>query len=120
MWEVFFNTYNKNPDIEARSAGTAIKWDGKINPKVKDLLNKHGIDIENQERVYEPKVITEEMVQNAELVFTMGCMDGDMIWERPVDYDFGLNDPARDDTDVDVMFASFETQIQQFLEKYNS
>jgi len=120
MWEVYFNTYNKNPEIEARSAGTAIKWDGKINPKVVDLLLKHGIDIHNQDKVYEPKMLTPEMSQNAELVFTMGCMDGDMIWNRQVDYDFWLDDPARDDTDIEAMFASFESQIQQFLEKYNS
>jgi len=120
MWEVYFNTYNKNPDIEARSAGTALKWDGKINPKVVELLLKRGIDILNQDKTYEPKVLTPDMSKNAELVFTMGCMDGDMIWNRQVDYDFGLNDPARDDTDIDAMFASFESQIQQFLEKYNS
>jgi len=118
--EVYFNTHNKNPDIEARSAGTALKWDGKINPKVVELLLKHGIDLHSQDRTYEPKMLTPEMSRDAEEVFTMGCMDGDMVWDRPVDFDFWLDDPALDTTDVDAMFADFESKIGPILKKYNS
>jgi len=120
MWEVYFNTHNKNPDIEARSAGTGLKWDGKINPKVVDLLLRNGIDILNQDRVYEPKMLTQEMVLWAEELFTMGCMDECIVWERKTDYDFWLDDPAKDETDVDAVFEDFKLKIKPFLAKYNS
>ncbi len=121
--EVYFNTHNTNPDIEARSCGTGLKWDGKINPKVVELLKKNRIDIFTQERKYEPKIITREMVDGAESIYTMGCMctdeNGvDMIW-RKVDHDFCLDDPARDDTNVDAMFEKFISQIESILKKYN-
>ncbi|MDA9128943.1 low molecular weight phosphatase family protein [Candidatus Gracilibacteria bacterium] len=122
MAELYFNTHNANPDIEAKSCGTAIKGDKKINPKIVELLFKKGIDIHNQDRKYTPKMITREMLENAEQVFTMGCLctDGDILTESQVDYDFCLDDPAKDDTDIDAMFEKFQTQIGPVLKKYNS
>jgi protein-tyrosine-phosphatase len=63
MAEVYFNTYNKNADIEARSAGTAIKRNGEINPRIITILADNDIDILDQDRVYEPKKITKEMIE---------------------------------------------------------
>ena len=120
MWEVYFNTYNKNPDVEARSAGTALKWDGKINPKVVDVLLKNSIDIHNQDKKYKPKMLTPDMSENAEEVFTMGCMDWCMVGDRKIDFDFWLDDPARDDTDIDSIFADFKMKMEPILKKYNS
>ena len=122
MAEVYFNTHNSNPDIEAKSCGTAIKWDGKINPRVVDLLLKKGIDIHDQYKKYIPKMITEDMLEQAEEVFTMWCLctDGDILTESQVDYDFCLDDPANNDTDIDAMFEDFQSQITPILEKYNS
>jgi arsenate reductase len=120
MAEVYFNIYNKNPDIEARSAWTAIKWDGKINPRVVTLLDDNGIDIFNQDKIYQPKKVTEEMIEWALEVYTMWCMDGCMVWERKIDYDFSLDDPARDDTDVNAMFEDFKKKIDPILRKFNT
>ena len=62
MAEVYFNTYNKNSDIEARSAGTALQWDGKINPKIVTLLDDNDIDIFNQDKIYQPKKVKIQLI----------------------------------------------------------
>ena len=121
LGEVYFNTHNKNDDIEASSAGTAIKWDGKINAKIVDLLDENWIDIFNQDKIYQPKKVTQEMVDWAEAVYTMWCMDGKCgFLNRKIDYDFALDDPARDDTDVEAMFEDFKKKIEPILKKFNN
>jgi len=121
MAEVYFNTYNKNSDIEARSAGTALQWDGKINPKIVTLLDDNDIDIFNQDKIYQPKKVTQEMLEWAEAVYTMWCMDGECSFlNRKIDYDFALDDPAIDDTDIQKMFEDFKKKIDPIIKKFNS
>ena len=50
MAEVLFNTLNKNSNIEAQSAGTGIKWDGLINPKVVSILQENNC---SDQEIYE-------------------------------------------------------------------
>lgn len=115
MAEVYFNTYNNDPSIEAISAWTWIKWDWIINPKVVKLLKSKWIDILNQPKKYEPKILTEEMIKNADKIYTMGCMDNCVVWDREVDFDFWLDDPAKDDTNLDNMWEDFENKMKNIL-----
>lgn len=120
MAEIYFNTYNKNLDIEALSAGTAIKWDGEINPKIVRVLKENGIDILNQSRIYEPKKVTQEMIAWAEEVYTMWCMDGECkLLNRKIDYDFALDDPLKEATDIQTMFEDFKNKMAPILKKFN-
>ena len=115
MAEVYFNIYNKNLDLEAFSAWTAIKWDWKINHKVVNLLKTKWIDILNQNKKYIPKMLTNEMLEWAYKVYTMGCMEWCMVWNRKADFDFELSDPARKDTDIEKMWEDFELKIKNIL-----
>lgn len=116
MAEVYFNTHNINPEYEAVSAGTGIKWDGKINPKVVALLLSKWIDINAQSKQYIPKVLDDSVLEWAEKVYTMGCMDSCIVWERKADFDFGLDDPASDETNIEEMWNDFETKIKAQME----
>jgi len=115
MAEVYFNTYNKNPNLEAFSAWTGLKWDWKINPKIIELLKSKWIDILNQDKKYFPKILTDEMVKWAHKVYTMWCMDWCMIWNRKADFDFKLNDPACEDINVEELWGEFEEKIKIIL-----
>lgn len=120
MAEVYFNNYNKNKNIEALSAWTTIKNDGKINPKVKKLLLEKWIDIEKQNREYKPKALDKSMIKNAFKIYTMWCMEGACeIWDRKIDYDFWLDDPALETTDINKMWLDFEEKIKPILNTYN-
>jgi arsenate reductase len=114
--EVYFNTYNKNEQYEAFSAGTVIKWDGIINPKVVELLLLKWIDIHSQEKTYVPKNLDYKILMDAEKVFTMWCMEWwCVIGEREVDFDFWLDDPADDATDIEEMWIDFETKMKKVM-----
>lgn len=52
---------------EAHSAGTIPAKE--LNPVVVQAMNEKGIDLSNNR----PKIITEEMVSEADLIVTMGC-----------------------------------------------
>lgn len=120
MAEVYFNFYNKNPDIEAFSAWTNIKWDWKINPKIVELLKNKWIDIFNQPKKYFPKMVETKLIKNALYIYTMWCMKWWCInWIRKVDFDFWLDDPANIETNIDDMWRDFEMKIKPILQKFN-
>jgi arsenate reductase len=120
MAEVYFNVYNKNPQIEALSAGTGLKWDGNINSKIIKLLKSKQIDILSQDRKYFPKILTEDLLSWAEKIYTMWCMASwcDNIG-RSVDYDFWLDDPANDKTDLKLLWEDFENKIKPIIKEFN-
>ena len=115
MAEVYFNVNNNDSDVEAISAWTWIKWDWIINPKVVELLKSKWIDILNQPKKYEPKILTQDMISSADKIYTMWCMDNCVVWERKVDFDFWLDDPAKDDTDLNNMWEDFENKMKNIL-----
>ena len=118
MAEVYFNFHNKNKNIEAFSAWTVIKWDWKINPKISALLLKKWIDIFNQPKKYFPKTLDFEVLKNAKKIYTMGCMDWwCLIWDRKSDFDFWLDDPALDSTNIEKMWEDFEGKMERIFEK---
>jgi protein-tyrosine-phosphatase len=68
MAEGLFRKYASR-GYTALSAGT--KPSGQINPLAIQVMKEYGIDISNQK----PKIVTEDMIRNADLRVNMGCMD---------------------------------------------
>src|SRR5689334_23213504 len=68
MAEAFFRKY-ASTCYAALSAGT--RPSGEVNPLAIQVMKEYGIDISKQK----PKIITEDMIRNADLRVNMGCMD---------------------------------------------
>src|ERR671932_452942 len=68
MAEGFFRTYAPKGYL-AINAGTMPA--GQINPIVIQVMNEIGIDISKQKS----KILTEDMIRNADVRVSMGCMD---------------------------------------------
>ena len=66
MAEAFTNRYGKG-QVSAQSAG--IRLADKINPAVVAAMAEKGIDISSKR----PKMLTNQMIQEADLIITMGC-----------------------------------------------
>ena len=66
MAEAFTKHYGKG-EVETLSAGTVPA--SKVNPVVVQALWEKGIDISKNK----PKLITTQMVQEADMVIVMGC-----------------------------------------------
>ncbi len=84
-----FTRHLSNGTVEAESAGTEPSQD--VNPVVVEAMAEIGIDLGG----HYPKVISQDMVDRADSVFTMGCS----IYEScPAVFlpseDWGLEDPA--------------------------
>ena len=117
--QAYFNAHNRNGNIEARSAGTSIKWNGLINPKIAKLLLQNGIDIAKQREIYYPKMYTQEMLMEAQKIFTMGCMENcQWLWVK-IDDDFWLADPEDSNTNIEEMFQDFLQKIKPIIWLYN-
>jgi arsenate reductase (thioredoxin) len=66
MAEAFANKYGQGK-LTAQSAG--IKIASKVNPVIVDAMREKGIDISRNK----PKLLTQEMANQADLIVTMGC-----------------------------------------------
>ncbi|MFA5054933.1 MAG: arsenate reductase ArsC [Dehalococcoidia bacterium] len=87
MAEAFFNKYAP-PHIRAASAGTQPAE--RLNQTVVNAMKERDIDIGSQK----PKLLTVEMLDSADVVITMGCMDGNACPAALVPtIDWGLDDP---------------------------
>lgn len=88
MAEAFANHYGKDK-ISASSAG--INLADKVNPTVVEAMKEKGIDISKNQ----PKLVTPKMVEEADLIITMGCGAADLcpgpFFKTTVDW--GLEDP---------------------------
>jgi protein-tyrosine-phosphatase len=88
MAEAFANQYGKDKFIVS-SAGN--KPANKVNPLVVEVLKEKGIDIS----MNEPKLLTFQMAQDADLIVTMGCNDNGICpgpFFKPT-IDWKLEDP---------------------------
>ncbi len=79
--------------VHVRSAGSAPA--DQINPEVVTAMSELGIDVSNEF----PKPITDEVVQAADAVITMGCGDACPIYPGKRYEDWQVDDPA--DADLD-------------------
>lgn len=88
MAEAFLNAAGSSA-VHAESAGTLPTE--RVNPVVAEAMLELGIDI----NAHTPKVITQEMADRADLIFTMGCAIDEAC---PATFlpaeDWGLDDPA--------------------------
>jgi arsenate reductase len=74
--------------IHVRSAGSAPG--SEINPAVIEAMNEFGVDMSQEF----PKPLTDEFVQAADVVITMGCGDACPIYPGKKYADWELDDPA--------------------------
>jgi arsenate reductase (thioredoxin) len=88
MAEAFTNHYGKDK-ISASSGG--INLADKVNPIVVEAMKEKGIDISKNQ----PKLVTPKMVEEADLIITMGCGAKDLcpgpFFKTTMDW--GLEDP---------------------------
>ena len=92
--------------VEVRSAGSAPA--DSINPAVREVMAEIGIDLSREQ----PKRLTTEAVEAADVVITMGCGDACPVFPGKRYLDWELTDPAgktteqirpiRDDIDARV------------------
>jgi protein-tyrosine-phosphatase len=80
--------------IHVRSAGSAPGEE--INPAVIEAMSELGIDMSEEF----PKPLTDEVVQAADAVITMGCGDACPIYPGKRYEDWQLDDPAGQDVDA--------------------
>ena len=84
-----FTRHLSNGAVEAESAGTQPSTG--VNPIVVEAMAEVGIDLAG----HYPKVISQEMVNRADSVFTMGCsIDESCPATFVPSEDWGLEDPA--------------------------
>ena len=74
--------------VHVRSAGSTPA--SEINPAVLDAMNEVGIDLSEEF----PKPLTDEVVQAADVVITMGCGDACPIYPGKRYEDWDIPDPA--------------------------
>lgn len=74
--------------IEVRSAGSDPA--DQINPAVREAMQEVGVDLG---RAF-PKPLTDEVVQAADVVITMGCGDACPVYPGKRYEDWELDDPA--------------------------
>ena len=74
--------------IQVLSAGTEPK--DQVNPSAVAAMAEEGIDI----GANQPKVLTDEAVQDSDYVITMGCGDKCPFYPGKTYLDWPLNDPA--------------------------
>jgi arsenate reductase (thioredoxin) len=80
--------------IHVRSAGSAPA--DEINPAVVDAMSELGVDMSEEF----PKPLTDEVVQAADVVITMGCGDACPIYPGKKYEDWELEDPAGQDLET--------------------
>jgi arsenate reductase len=83
-----FLTNLARDQVEVRSAGSAPA--DSINPIVVEAMLEVGIDISSEV----PKVLTTEVVQESDVVITMGCGDACPFFPGKRYLDWKLTDPA--------------------------
>jgi len=107
MAETFFNKLASGKAI-AMSAGT--KPSNRVNSKAIKVMKENGIDMDKQK----PKLLTQEMIENADKLITMGC-EADFC---PAPYlkteDWKIEDPSGKSIEK---FREVRDKIKQKVEK---
>lgn len=80
--------------VSVRSAGSTPA--SEINPAVVEAMNEIGIDLSEQF----PKPLTDEVVQAADVVITMGCGDACPVYPGKRYLDWEVDDPAGQSVDT--------------------
>ncbi len=98
--------------IHVRSAGSAPAHE--LNPRVVEAMREIGIDISREF----PKPLTDESVQAADAVITMGCGDACPIYPGKHYEDWELEDPAgKDLATVRRIRDEIDARVERLLEE---
>jgi protein-tyrosine-phosphatase len=96
--------------IQVRSAGSTPA--DKINPAVITAMSELGINLSEEL----PKPVTNELVQAADVVITMGCGDACPIYPGKKYEDWELDDPQGRDLDaVRKIRDEIDTRVQRLI-----
>ncbi len=111
MAEAFANKYGQGK-LTAQSAG--IKLAPKVNPVVVQAMKEKGIDISRNK----PKMFSQEMANQADLIVTMGCGGSDFcpgpFFKETVDW--ALEDPKGKSIDkVREIRDEIERRVQNLI-----
>jgi arsenate reductase (thioredoxin) len=98
--------------VHVRSAGSAPG--DQINPNVREAMAAVGVDLSKEF----PKPLTDEVVQAADAVITMGCGDACRIYPGKRYEDWEVDDPAEADMDgVRRIRAEIEGRVRTLLDE---
>jgi arsenate reductase (thioredoxin) len=96
--------------VHVRSAGSAPA--DRVNPAVAAAMDEWGIDLSREF----PKPLTDEFVQAADVVITMGCSDACPIYPGKRYEDWELQDPAGHPVEVVRRIRDdIDARVQQLL-----
>jgi arsenate reductase (thioredoxin) len=96
--------------VHVRSAGSTPA--DEINPAVIEAMREVGVDMTDEY----PKPVTDELVQAADVVITMGCGDACPIYPGKRYEDWQLDDPAgRDVASVRVIRDEIDARVQRLI-----
>ena len=96
--------------VKVLSAGSAPKES--INPIAIQAMAEEGIDIANNQ----PKVLTNEAVQESDVVITMGCGDTCKFYPGKRYEDWQLDDPAGQGIEpVRVIRDEIKSRVEKLL-----
>jgi arsenate reductase (thioredoxin) len=100
--------------VHVRSAGSTPA--AELNPRVVEAMREVGIDISREL----PKPLTNEFVEEADVVITMGCDDACPIYPGKRYEDWDLTDPAGKDLETvrqirDEIDARVKALVAQLL-----
>jgi arsenate reductase (thioredoxin) len=96
--------------IHVRSAGSTPA--GEINPAVVEAMDELGVDMSEEY----PKPLTDEFVQAADVVITMGCGDACPIFPGKRYEDWELDDPAGQDlAAVRAIRDEIDARVQRLI-----
>jgi arsenate reductase len=107
-------THLAGGSIEVRSAGS--QPGDRINPMAVQAMQEVGIDIASEQ----PKVLTTDAVEHADVVVTMGCGDSCPFYPGKRYLDWELTDPAGQPIEVvravrDEIKARIEVLVNELL-----
>jgi len=97
--------------VHVRSAGSTPAHE--INPAVVEAMSEVGLDISKEF----PKPLTDEVVQAADVVITMGCGDACAIYPGKRYLDWDLTDPAgKPLEEVRLIRDEIDGRVRELLE----
>jgi arsenate reductase len=117
--EAFLNHYATLRAIPIRGESAGTEGGAMLNPTVVTLMEARGVSINGQS----PKILTQEMVDAADKVITMGCgVDADKCPARVhFSDDWGLDDPkGRPVAEVEVILTEIEARVMQLIDELSA
>lgn len=117
MAEAFLRHLSKERGLAVSAASAGTMGAGSLNPVAVEVMKEVGIDMSG----HEPKLLTPELVKNANVVVSMGCgVDAEACPTKfMVTEDWGLDDPAGRGIEVVRRIRDeIKLKVDQLLEQH--